>query len=176
MTIRRKYIQRLADQLLLKHRISSPPVDVGLIADGLGIRVSKQSVDDNVSGFLLTGPNQKSPVIGVNANQSDNRQRFTIAHELGHFLLHKGETVHVDSALKFEIRLRDAESSKGLDLAEREANAFAAEILMPQTFLERDILAMSKLDTEALDKLAQHYQVSRDAFTFRLANLGYVTL
>jgi Zn-dependent peptidase ImmA (M78 family) len=133
------------------------------------------------SGFIVRDEeNLRKIVIGANKSHHPHRQRFTIAHELGHFLLHKGETVHVDEGRgALAINLRDSESSKGEDNEEKEANLFAAELLMPAKFLKKDLEGKSfdlLADTTLLDGLAKKYQVSTQALTFRLANLGYIRL
>jgi Zn-dependent peptidase ImmA (M78 family) len=63
-------------------------------------------------------------VIGINTHHAPITQNFTATHELGHFLLHDQEKLHIDKA--FRIRLRDNVSSQGTDDAEREAQFFAA--------------------------------------------------
>jgi Zn-dependent peptidase ImmA (M78 family) len=108
------------------------------------------------------------------------QQRFTIAHELGHFLLHEGYTVHLDENLgALRINLRNSESARGEDADEKEANLFAAELLMPAAFLRED-LRDKDLDLLAdgafIDKLAKKYKVSSQALTFRLAYLNYIAL
>lgn len=113
-----------------------------------------------------------SAVIGVNSVDAPVRQRFTIAHEIGHFILHKDEALHVDE--KSLIGLRDRKSSLAVDEREIEANQFAAELLMPATFLQKDILNLpDDIEVEeAITKLAHRYQVSTQAMTFRLTALG----
>jgi len=75
--------------------------------------------------------------------------------------------------------LRDAESAKGEDNDEREANLFAAELLMPAKFLTEDVKSIDLdllSDSTVLDSLATKYKVSGQALTFRLANLGYINV
>ena len=107
------------------------------------------------------------------------RQRFTIAHELGHYLLHTqgAEEVHIDRL--FEIKFRDEQSSRGTDLDEQEANFFAAELLMPRQFIKDDVEKVKQLDLEdgkVLAQLSNKYEVSTQALLFRLPNVGYVRL
>ncbi|MFN7141725.1 MAG: ImmA/IrrE family metallo-endopeptidase, partial [Limisphaerales bacterium] len=128
-------IREHANQLLQQFGIQSAPVNVEGIAGSLGIVIRRTPTDDEVSGFLFkqqTGPT----VIGVNSLHHPNRQRFTIAHELGHFMLHDFSEVHVDQAV---MRLRSSASSTGIDSDEVEANRFAAELLMPEAFLQEEI-------------------------------------
>jgi Zn-dependent peptidase ImmA (M78 family) len=179
MILRKKHIRQLARDLLAKHKVSAPPVDVEAIAKRLGLRISKHHVDSDVDGFLLRTGREGKTVIGVNNAHHIHRQRFTIAHELAHFLLHKGDAVHVDQSAQIEVKLRNANSSTGTDIEEMEANAFAAEILMPEPLLERDILALKKTslkDDKFVSQLADRYCVSPQALTLRLVNLGYIRL
>lgn len=175
MSVRRKMIRELSTDLLEKHNIVSAPVNVEKIAHAMHLDVRKDRVEGDISGFLFRDHEKSSAIIGVNSNHHSNRQRFTIAHELGHFLLHTGDKVHVDRG--FEVRLRSDESSKGTDIDEKEANLFAAELLMPKSFVQRDLDEIGSVDLtdeDVIKKLADKYQVSPHAFAFRLSYLGYV--
>jgi Zn-dependent peptidase ImmA (M78 family) len=177
MTVRRKHIRSITAKLLASHRIHSAPIAVEMIAGDLGVEIQREPADDDLSGFLYRNRKRKTAIIGVNANHHPNRQHFTIAHELGHFLLHDFDDVHVDR--RFKVWLRDEESGRGIDLEEKEANLFAAELLMPAIFLKEDVKEIGVVDLDderALAKLARRYEVSTQAMTFRLAYLGYVQL
>lgn len=177
MSVRRKLIREKVTGLLTTFDIEEAPVDVKRIADGLHIDVRAENVEGDISGFLFRNIENSKAIIGVNVRHHKHRQRFTVAHEIGHFLLHTGDKVHVDHG--FEVRLRDDESSKGTDIDEKEANLFAAELLMPKEFIENDLAAFGTMDLleEILIKdLAKKYAVSPYAFTFRLAYLGYTRL
>lgn len=169
MSIRRKTIRALAERLLAEHSVRRAPVNVKSIAKSLGLVVNYSATDDSISGFLFRKLDEPA-VIGVNSGQSEVRQRFTIAHELGHYLLH-GTEMHVD-----RFKWRSDVSSKGTDIEEKEANLFAAEFLMPEVFLRRDIRSLSSFDLveeKKISQLAEQYNVSVQALTFRLAYLGY---
>jgi Zn-dependent peptidase ImmA (M78 family) len=173
MAIRRRRIERLVEELLAVHRIEDAPVPVGVIAKSRGARIFYRSLDHDVSGFLYRDRDQA--VIGVNTHHPPARQTFTTAHELGHLLLHDQEQLHVDHG--FRLRLRDDVSSQGTDNAEREANYFAASLLMPRAFLESDLAAtdsLDLLDDEFLYELSRKYGVSQQALLNRLKNLGYI--
>lgn len=177
MAVRRKHIRTLALGLLEKHGIEKAPVEVEKLALMLGVNVQYEPADDNLSGFLLRDFNRHQVLIGVNKNHHTHRQRFTIAHELGHLLLHEGEKLHVDH--RYQIKLRDENASKGDSEEEKEANLFAAELLMPVSFIEQDLAQFDALDLsgdENLETLAQKYEVSIQALTFRLAYLNYIQL
>jgi Zn-dependent peptidase ImmA (M78 family) len=169
---RQNEIRQKATRLLNQCGIREAPVDVELIAQRLHILIRKSPTDDDISGFLLR--QSYGSVIGVNTLHHSNRQRFTIAHELGHFLLHEHDTVHVDRAL---FKHRNELSSAGTNRDEVEANRFAAELLIPQAFLEKD-LALNPihdmLDDRRMQQLAKRYQVSVQAMTNRVVSLGYL--
>jgi Zn-dependent peptidase ImmA (M78 family) len=161
-----------ARALVEKLGLKAPPVPVEKLAKALGVRVEYNPFDDELSGmaFLRDG----KPVIGVNANHHPNRQRFTIAHELGHILLHRSRldaAVLIDKNKNFIPR--DAISAEGTDPVEVEANAFASELLMPVK-LVRQVLSESTRDLhddEYLIALAKRFRVSLAAFQFRLEKI-----
>jgi Zn-dependent peptidase ImmA (M78 family) len=174
MAIRRRKIENLVQELLAKHRVRHAPVPVDPIAKAAGARIYYQSLNDDISGFLYRDKNQT--VIGVNTRHAPVRQNFTKAHELGHFLLHDEEQLHVDHNFRV-VRLRDRSSSDGQEEAEREANLFAATLLMPESFLEADLAEfeyLDLLDDSDLLELAKKYGVSTQALVNRLKNLGYI--
>jgi Zn-dependent peptidase ImmA (M78 family) len=173
MAIRRRKIESLVEGLLATYNVTEAPVPVERIAKAKGTRIFYQSLEDDVSGFLYRDKTQA--VIGVNTHHAPVRQNFTTAHELGHLLLHDQEQLHIDK--EFRVRLRDDVSSQGTDEAEREANFFAASILMPRRFLEEDLVNeeyVDLLDDDCLADLARKYGVSAQALVNRLKNLGYI--
>lgn len=170
---RRRLIRTEVSDLLEINQIVNAPVDVERIARNLGILVRRTPTDDDISGFLLRDAGGRA-VIGVNTLHHPNRQRFTIGHEIGHFILHPQGEMHVDRTV---IKLRDRASSQGEDLEEIEANAFAAELLMPFGFLSRDLERLPPIDfhdDRRMQQLAKSYQVSVQAMTNRLVSLGFL--
>ncbi|MEQ6390321.1 ImmA/IrrE family metallo-endopeptidase [Bacillaceae bacterium S4-13-58] len=167
-------IRQIVDDTLKKWRITSPPVQVEEIAkkEGLAL-VYKESENDKWSGMLYR--KGKTGIIAVNDKHHLNRQRFTIAHELGHFFLSEDDTdVYVDNAV---IRFRNETSSLGTDMEEIEANNFAAELLMPEDFIRKDIEEYKdEIDEWDVFELAQKYGVSEQAMTIRLVKLGYMQM
>lgn len=167
-------IEREARKQLEANGITRAPVPVEGLAQALDIDVRYSAGAEDVSGALIR--NEDSVVIAVNSVQHENRQRFTIAHEIGHFLLHKGTQVHFDE--DFRINYRNAISSDATEREEIEANGFAAALLMPEQFLRKD---WSKLKPEAnaisnaIKSLATRYKVSTKAMELRLVNLGFIS-
>lgn len=175
--VRRKRIRSIVEDLLRECKINAPPVDVRRVAKHLRLKVKEADTDDDMSGFLRRATTTRPAIIGVNSNHALNRRRFTVAHEIGHFLLHAASEFHVDGT--FAAYRRDGRSAEGTDWVEVEANAFAAELLMPHTFLVEDLENVQAIDLEDESEvagLAKRYGVSQQAMTFRLANLDYLQL
>jgi Zn-dependent peptidase ImmA (M78 family) len=170
--------ERLASALLSQHGMDQKlPIDVEAVANCLGISVRYEPFGEDMSGVLVKEPNRTT--IGVNSSHAITRQRFTIAHEIGHFILkHKGE-VFVDKTLRndtFVVR-RDGKSSLGTFLWEIHANQFAAALLMPKNLLLAQI--SKRLDKknkllleELIAELAKVFMVSKQAMEYRLTNIG----
>ena len=111
--------------------------------------------------------------VGQGRFRTSNRQRFTIAHELGHFFFHSGMEEHVDKDFRVNWR-RTAESPTAIDWEEVTANRFAAEFLMPTRFMKSDLDAIRTIDKRVVTILAVRYKVSPEAMKIRLSNLGIV--
>ena len=176
MRIRRSHIRATAQKLLDDYGTFKAPVPVKKIASFLNAEIREQNGPADISGFLLRERQKSSAIIGVNAKHHPNRRRFTIAHEIGHFLLHDHEDLHVDRNDSFLVMKRDEKSSTGESHVEREANLFAAELLMPYKFLGRDLEQADVLNfgnDEGIGKLAEKYKVSVQAMTIRLGSLGF---
>ncbi len=139
-------------------------IDVYKLAERIGIEVKNSTFSDEIFGLLVKKDN--NPVIGVNFKHHPHRQRFTVAHELGHYILHGTETVHYD--VGGEPLYSRSDSIYYAD--EREANRFADELLMPAHLVSRCIEA----GTSTVETLAEIFDVSEDAMRYRLVNLGYM--
>lgn len=165
-----------AQELLQSQGIAKPPVPVERVAKALGVRVAFEPFEGELSGLLYREPGGGDVVL-VNSLTAKTRQRFTVAHELGHLLLHEAP-LQVDRPLS--VRFRDERSSLAVDQEEIEANRFAAALLMPGDWVLRDADRLlgrrPRLTDQALvEELAKQYGVSRQAMEFRLANLGLWT-
>ena len=167
-------VEEKSRQLLESSGISRAPIPVEQIAKALMIEVKYSPGRPDVSGALVR--DGKSAVIAVNSAQHENRQRFTIAHEIAHFLLHKGTNLHFDE--DFSVNYRDALSSAAKDDLEIEANQFAASLLMPSHFIRKDMtrfISDGSDPEDAIQSLSIKYKVSKRAMEFRLLNLGYIS-
>jgi Zn-dependent peptidase ImmA (M78 family) len=170
----RRTLEDEARKLLRSSRVMGPPVPVEDLAKALGIDVRVSPGKEDVSGALTRDGG--SVAIAINSAQHENRRRFTIAHEIGHFVLHKGTQGQFDES--FRVNCRDTVSPEATNVDEIEANHFAAALLMPEDFLRRDLLQSkpgeNKLD-KAINSLAVRYEVSARAMELRLVNLGVIS-
>lgn len=143
--------------ILKKLAITEPPVPIEKVAELFFIKiVPYPNFPDNISGTIV---DQKGfMIIGVNSNHPIVRQRFTIAHELGHFLLgHElGEKI-IDDVF-------DRPTDK-----EKDANEFAAQLLMPIDFVKQDVAKKMNIPD-----LARRYEVSEQAVSIRLLKTGLI--
>lgn len=163
----RRSAEQAARSLLHRMSVDFAPVPIEVVAKHLGIVVQVVPLDDHLSGMAFVKHGHS--VIVVNASHHPNRQRFTLAHELAHHVLHKPyltQNVHVDTA----VLARNERSSAGVDRKEIEANAFAAELLMPQNQL-RHLGKVDVNDDIKLADLAKKFKVSSSAMAIRLENL-----
>lgn len=167
-----------AYRLLKEYGVEGAPVPVADIARGEGAKIAWHRFEGPESGFTLR--ESHLTVIGVNTLTSRRRQRFTIAHELGHFLLHEGKPLIVDHSIR-QVNLRDETSSMGTDTEEIEANRFAAALLMPRELIFRHLKdhleiierrRASPSREDLITQLAREFDVSIEAMGYRLINLG----
>jgi Zn-dependent peptidase ImmA (M78 family) len=161
------------ERVLKECGINSRPIPLERILEFYRIELVQLRAGADIFGAILRQSDRV--VIAVNPDQHLNRQRFTVAHELGHFFCHYSDrdkhVEHVDG--DFRVSWRNAVSSQGVKWDEIEANRFAAALLMPETLLRQDLDRLaSSSNKEVADVLASTYKVSRVAMQFRLINLG----
>jgi Zn-dependent peptidase ImmA (M78 family) len=161
-------------RVLKETGITAAPVPVHLVAQRLGLLLESVPLGDEVSGVLVIDGGHG--VIGYNAAHPPARQRFTIAHEIGHYIMHRNDAaLFIDQ--RFFATFRDTRSSRGSDKREREANAFAASLLMPTQLVLTEI-SHRDFDLggeDGLTDLAQAFQVSVQAMVYRLTNMGVLS-
>lgn len=167
-----KHIEESAELLLRENGFYSVGFDINKLVKTLKIDLVKKvfDFDSDISGLLAIS-NDKV-IISVNTLEDPKRQRFTIAHELGHLKLHsKEQPVFIDKAPK--VMYRNNASTTGEIHKEREANAFAAALLMPKNLIA-DVIDNCDYDgNDVIKFLAKEFKVSEQAMSFRLSNLGY---
>jgi Zn-dependent peptidase ImmA (M78 family) len=157
-------IEGEAERLLSRLGITEVPIPIEDVANLLGLRISR-APSTEFSGLLLRKDGKA--LIGVNSSEAPVRQRFTIAHEIGHFVLHPQKDAFVDFR-------KNTGAGEVRPPRERHADMFAAALLMPRKALLKDFRRLARdVDTDNLTKtLSKRYSVSEDAMRFRLINLN----
>lgn len=153
-------------------KLVKPPVNLLSLMKKMDIRFEENAYGEELSGAAIFDGN--SMIVTVNASEPKRRKRFTIAHEIGHLILHADQGLNVDIK---PIRLnRDQSSSTGDMWREVEANYFAASLLMPEEDVQKQYRDLSERDEdEVLSILAKRYDVSIQAISVRLNTLGLVS-
>lgn len=147
--------------IVADHLSRGVPVDLEGMARDLGVNVVTTSLPDTIAGKL---ERDRSAPAGfravINARDSHRRRRFTLAHEIAHYILHRDliEDSLVDSALY---------RSSLSDEFERQADRYAATLILPATAVKE---AYRK--DKALVRLAQMFDVSDAALRIRLRELN----
>lgn len=132
---------------------------IGLISD---IEIQYLPLDSSISG-LLKRENDKWLIV-VNLLHHKHRQKFTLGHELAHYVLHKNDSDNFTDTTFF----------RGLsnDNIERSANDFASKLLMPETSVRRLI---DEQNVRSIEVLSEKFGVSAAAMLYRVKQLGYNT-
>lgn len=167
--------RRQANKLLDRYSLPRAPVDVVALARRLGLSIIFEDLGEGVSGLLVTRDGRA--FIGVQKREAVTRQRFTIAHEIGHYVMRHqldNYNVHVDRG--YLISQRGPRSGTGMDVKEIEANHFAAALLMPTGLLRAAISSVGDppLSDAIVTQLAKTFLVSEQAMTIRLTSLGWL--
>lgn len=172
----RQQIKNIVDVILGENHLREFPVNLNKIAKSIDAHVEIAQLKDGLSGFAFQQNGTK--FIGISSTDGALRQRFTFAHELGHIFLHKNDAVNYDTGL---MMMRDDRSTNGSDEKEIEANRFAAELLMPEDEVRKDMSKAEDIDflhdNEStrlfIKKLAEKYGVSSKAMNVRISALYF---
>lgn len=164
-----------ASRLLNQSKALALPINLGAVADFLKLSIVEKPLEEEFSGFLAV--NEKTIVI--NSHHVPVRRRFTAAHEIGHYMLHRKKNsdspVFIDKTIYYR-RESDTDSTVNYRM-EMEANAFAAGLLMPLILLEKYLDKHPEVDlgkTADIKLIADEFEVSRPAMEYRLRNLGFL--
>lgn len=156
--------QTYPEQLnIIQRHQSAAPVQTVALADELGLKVwHVPNWPDDLSGKIIKSAEQGGSsgyAIYVNKGHHIHRRRFTTAHEIAHFILHRqfiGDGI-VDDGL-YRSRLSN--------YMEVQANKMAADILMPRHLINQH---MSN-GVNSVSELAKIFQVSESAMSFRVGS------
>jgi len=154
-----EHAEQQAWNMLTKYKIYQPPVVAAIIAEQEGLKVKitllKSEYRQTIAGLI----DPTSRTIIVNAEDPVSRRNFTVAHELGHFVLE-----HDIESPAYRILYRNSEKQINKDSIEQEADAFAANLLVPLSML-RECLETYPFATN--QQLAQFFGVSMEVIKWR---------
>lgn len=156
-------------QAILNQYLSEYPVRLGELARALGIvSIRVSSMRTGVSGQIMKEGDHY--VIRVNRNEARERQRYTIAHELAHYLLHKEIIDSLPDGITDNVLYRSGAPER----IEFEANRLAAEIVMPMHLIEEKLKnEFNGVVTDAtIESLAAAFAVSKAAMEIRLSTVA----
>ena len=143
--------------------LGATPVKIGALAESLGLEVIRAPLSPKISGLIQ--PSQSAPSgfeIRVNKFEMPERQRFTVAHEIAHYLLHRDS---IGAGVIDNILYRSNLTSR----KEAEANRLAAEIIMPTENISGELVRRGGARTsEIAEELAHLFRVSTPAMKVRL--------
>lgn len=177
---RKRELENISSQILFNNDMYKIPVNPLKIANNNGITVYDADFNElgnkNVSGAIRYIDGKFS--ILLNKEETEERKRFTLAHELGHFFLDneilKSSKIHVDTLYRIgpdsSYVSQNIESKKEDKLTgENEINYFAGALLMNEMMLKKVFEV-----EQSTEKLAKLFNVSRSAMTVRLDILGLI--
>lgn len=145
-------------------------VDIVKIANQLGIEVnSSNECDSFFNASIEYFPEEKKFKILVNDSHSRNRVRFSIAHEIAHFILHKDQIINEKTMTR---------SNQENEAIEKEADELAGRLLIPDELLEEfvnknNIQKEKEITKDQLGWISNHFRVSIVVAVIRLRKLGY---
>lgn len=154
-TKREDNVERKALEVLRRFRLAEPPVAVEDICRAEGLAVCARPFD-YVAGIFVN--DDVFPVIVVNSRQPSARRRFTVAHELGRYFLGHERSSFAEPG--------------GASRRERDAERFAANLLMPTAWIRSYWAAYGANRENRVSILATLFDVSRAALKVRLKELG----
>lgn len=156
-------------EIVEKH-LSEYPVKLGSLAKALNVAIKVSSMSTGVSGQIAREGD--GYIIRVNRNEARERQRYTIGHELSHFLLHRDVIDNSPDGITDNVLYR----SGAPENIEYEANRLAADLVMPMALVERKLREdFGGVVTDAtIESLAASFDVSKAAMEIRLSTLAEV--
>ena len=165
---------RLASALLDQVPDLSPGTPIRKIAEAVGIEDIRLAPLENFEGALITDQHKRVGQILVNQVQGEHRQRFTIAHELGHFLLdnHRPKADDGFHCSRGDFSAdRSAKMSPAIKM-EVEANEFAAELLMPTRLVGKLLVRSPGVELAHILRIAAEFNVSKESAARRYVSMA----
>lgn len=157
---------RSAEDILRELSILRPQdIDLEAIAWLQGAKVKYRKLD-GCEACIRGDAKLGRAIISVEEGAYERRQRFSLAHEIGHWEWHRGQILHCQKE-----HIGGSGRRQGGLSRERSANRFAAELLMPSFMLREALRAFSKFDMYVVGQLADAFAVSKTAMAYRLIEM-----
>lgn len=153
-------IKKKVDDVLLQNNIIAPPILPKELAENYRLKVVFAGFPDELFDVMGYFDLERREIV-VNRRDPPNRQTFTIAHELGHALLHEAFIRH--SPNEYKVLRREPMGSKK-SAVEQEANSFASGLLVPRKLLDNYYRLAS------ISELSTLFGVSEEVIRWRLLN------
>ena len=195
-----EHIMRVADSMLAKSHYSEGPVALKNLCKALNIslKIVDDVTQDDDGNVILGSANFDRKVIQINSHDNKQRERFTLAHEIGHFALNHGRFLRSETVLERDL-LADSEKANSFNLErlEIQANAFASHLLLPKDFFVQKVAQFRRnldirdrghgyifVDNQPcnyqpygvlLSNLSSHFDVSKQAIEIKLNKLRMLT-
>ena len=162
---RKTQIERITIDLLNRHNYIDDMVDIADIVRQQNYNVFIDDLDNNISGYV----DHENREVVLNKNETPERRRFTLAHELGHIILNSNNSIqHRDNILNNQLDIY------ANDDKEVEANYFAGCILMPRDVFIREFNSIKGDIDYKIQKLAYYFGVSKLAVNVRANVLNLI--
>lgn len=163
--------EKIVAEILRQHPDIPVPIPIEELAEAVGITAIHRLQTASFEGGLVTQPERVDGVILVNGNGSRQRQRFTIGHELGHYLIvaHQPARAGQFTCSKEDMAIRTADRDDRAKRMEMEANRFSATMLMPLARFRPEMRNLGAPDLDHVIALANRYDMSKEATALHYA-------
>lgn len=159
----------IVDQILEQNICIDGPVPLEKIAKAAGIKEIQYVPLNSFEGTLLANDAKSEGVIVINSGARHQRQRFTLGHELGHFLIPRHG--HDMKCSKSDLAAKPSKGMSSSVAIEAEANLFSAELLMPRKLLSKLSTFNREPSIEGIKLTAENFDVSFQAMAVRFADI-----
>ncbi|HDL02245.1 MAG TPA: ImmA/IrrE family metallo-endopeptidase [Candidatus Pacearchaeota archaeon] len=156
-------IDKIIDRLNIQNDLNFPETSIIEAAKSLGIslKIAKFKEDD-IAGVLDYGEENKNPIIFVSELDSEKKRNFTIAHEIGHLLLHP------NNGVRLKVDRHNFQNLTTKDITEEEADYFAAALLTPAHKVKEIRFKSRMYEWDLINFCSDYFNVSKSVIANRL--------
>jgi Zn-dependent peptidase ImmA (M78 family) len=157
--------KKLAEAIVKQLPSDTCAIPVREIARAIDIVEIREEVLDGLEGGLVVESGKSIGKILVHSQRSEKRKRFTIAHEIGHYVnpSHTTNSLEGFRCTSADLRIDDSAGQSHHTKMELQANEFAAELLMPESLLKKFFRTRPGLDLDHIIQMSDWFNVSKEA-------------